>query len=99
LDSFRWVAEIHRQGPGQDNERLLLDRVPVALALRARRIAPHAPARMREACDIAESRDVAGNAARVGLAFDPLELVGTDHAEAHVGTLPMSFAATAGLSS
>ena len=35
----------------------------------------------------------------LGLALDPLELVGTDDAEAHPGTLPMSFKATCGLSS
>jgi predicted enzyme related to lactoylglutathione lyase len=53
---------------------------------------------VREAGDVAESRDVARNAARLGLALGPLELVGTDHSKAHVGTLSMSFAATAGLS-
>jgi len=34
---------------------------------------------------------VARDSARLGLALDPLELVGTDDAEGHGATLPMSF--------
>ena len=68
-------------------------------ALRAGRVAPHAPARVREAEDVAEPGDVARNPVALGLALDPLELVRTDHAEAHAATLPMSFKATYGLSS
>jgi hypothetical protein len=33
--------------------------------------------------DIAEPRDVARHAARLGLALDPLELIGADDAESH----------------
>ena len=68
-------------------------------ALRAGRVAPHAPAGMREPEHVAQPGYVAGNALALGLALDPLELVRTDHAEAHAATLPMSFKATYGLSS
>src|SRR6266576_3188941 len=83
VDALRRVAEIHRQRPGKHDERLLLDRVPMPPALRARRVAPHAPAGMREPEYVAQPGDVAGNALALGLALNPLELVRTDHAEAH----------------
>src|SRR5206468_10230465 len=99
VDTLRGVAEIHRQRPGQHDERLLLDRVPMTPALRAGRVAPHAPARVREPEHVGQPGDVAGNALALGLALDPPALVRPDHAEAPAATLPMRFKATYGLSS
>jgi len=41
VDALGLVAEQHRQRPGDDNEDLLLDVVPVPAACRVGRIAPH----------------------------------------------------------
>jgi hypothetical protein len=90
VDALRWVAEIHRQRPGQDDERLLLDRVSMASALRAGRIAPHAPARMREREHVAQARNVARNPVRLWLALDPFELFGRDNTKAHAASLPVA---------
>src|SRR5207245_6420583 len=59
VDALRRLAEVHRQGPGQDDERLLLQLVAMAAALRARLVAPDVPARLREAGGPAELGDVA----------------------------------------
>jgi hypothetical protein len=52
-----------------------------------------------ETSQVGQLGDVARRLVGLVRARDPLELVGTNDAEAHAATLPMSFKATCGLSS
>ena len=87
LDPFRRVAEVHRQRAVDHDERLFLDVVAVAPSFRAGRVAPDVSSRVLEAEHVAEPGHVAGAAARLGLALDPLELVGEGDSERHVASL------------
>jgi hypothetical protein len=45
---------------------------------------------VRESEEIAERRDVARNASRLGLALDPFEVAGKDDAKAHAPSLSVA---------
>src|SRR4051794_19419227 len=83
VDALRRLAEVHRQRAGEHDERLLLDRVPVPAAGRARLVAPDVPADVRGAEALAELRHVPGRLAWLVRPRDPLEVVGADDAKAH----------------
>src|ERR671923_2397111 len=74
------IAEIHGQRPADDDERLLLEHVPVPPALRARLVAPEVRPYVLKAGALAEGARVSVGLAGLGRARLPLELVGTDDA-------------------
>src|SRR5205823_12006235 len=73
--ALRWIAEVHGQRSGEHDEGLLLGRVPVAAALRARFVAPKIRARVGEAGPLAELRNTARGLVGLVWTLDPLELV------------------------
>src|SRR5436190_8598479 len=87
VDAFRRLAEVHRERPRHDDERLLLRVVPVPPALRARLVAPEVAAAVLGAEAVAQLRDVTRRLARLVRTRDPFELVGAHDFVAHGVTL------------
>src|SRR5207253_2539758 len=85
--ALRRVAEIHRQCPREDDERLFLDWVFVPAPLGARLVAPEVRADVGKSGPFAQLGDVARRLPGLGWSRDPFELVGTDHAEGHERSL------------
>jgi hypothetical protein len=81
--TLRRLAEVHRQRPGENDERLLLQYVPVATSLRTGLVAPNVRPSVREARGFAQLGDVARGLIRLVRAGDPLEPVRADDAESH----------------
>jgi hypothetical protein len=71
LVAFWWLTEVHRERPLQDDERLLLESVPVPFAGGAGLVAPEVRARMREARVLAQLGDVPRRFPRLMWAGDP----------------------------
>jgi hypothetical protein len=80
---LRRVTEVHREGPAENDERLLLQRMPVAASLGARLITPDVRAGMGKARPLAQLGDVASRILGLMWARNPLKLIGTDHPEGH----------------
>jgi hypothetical protein len=73
--TFRWLAEVHRQRPLEDNERLLLKRVLVTAPLGARLVAPDVCAGVSEPGQLAELGHMARRFLGLVRARNPRELV------------------------
>jgi len=73
---LRRVAEVHRQRPGENDERLLLELVPVAPPLGAGLVAPEVCAGVGEAGKLAQLGDMARRLVGLVRARRPLELGG-----------------------
>lgn len=80
--TLRRIPDVHRQRPGENDERLLLGRVPVASPSRARFIAPDIRPSVRELRALAQLGDVSSGLPGPMRAGDPLEAVGVRSAEA-----------------
>ena len=83
VDSLGRLAEVHRQGPLDDDERLLLRRLPVTPAPGARLVAPEVGAGVPEPGELAVLGDVARRLPGLVRPGDPVELLGLDDAESH----------------
>ena len=78
IHSLRRVAEVHRQRPGEHDERLLLEGVSVAPALRAGLVPPDIGAGVGEAGRVAQLGHVARRLAGLVGPRQPHEIPGTD---------------------
>ena len=85
--ALRRIAEVHRQRPREDDERLLLDGMPVSPPLGARLVAPDVGARVCEAGELAQLGDVAGRLTGLVWPRQLLEVAGIDGAPEHAATL------------
>jgi hypothetical protein len=80
---FGWVADVHRQRAGQDNECLLLGAVLMATSLRTWFVAPDVRTCVREPRSIAQFCHVPRRFARLVWPGDPVERRWLNDAEAH----------------
>jgi hypothetical protein len=85
--TLRRFTDVHRQRAREDDERLLLKRVPVAAPRCARRITPDVRARMSNASHVAEFGHVARGLRGLVRARSPREFVWNNYAESHTHTL------------
>ena len=70
---LRLVTEVHGQGPGEDHERLLLERMAVTASSRTGLVSPHVAAAVRKAGQVGELGDVPCRLTWFMRACDPLE--------------------------
>jgi hypothetical protein len=83
LVPFGWVADVHRQRAGQDNECLLLGAVLMATSLRTWFVAPDVRTCVREPRSIAQFCHVPRRFPRLVWPGDPVERRWLNDAEAH----------------
>jgi hypothetical protein len=78
-----WFTEVHRQGPGEDNERFLLESVLVAASLGTGFVAPNVCAAASEAGQLAQFGHVSGWFRGLVRARRPRQLPGANHVIGH----------------
>jgi len=83
VDSLWRLTDVQRERAGEDDKRLLLNRMSVAASRRPGLVAPDIPAHVREARAVAQLGDVPRWLARLVGTRAPLELVWTNHVVGH----------------
>src|SRR5689334_13763093 len=81
------LVEVHRKRACEDDERLLLDRVPVTTAFRAGLVAPYVAPHVGKTHALAQLCDVTRRLAGLVRAGDPAEIAWPCNAVAHTATL------------
>ena len=77
------IADVDRERAPEDDERLLLHRVPVAATHRAGLVPPDVRTRIGEAGSVAQLSYVAGRLVQTVRAGNPLEPAGANDAKRH----------------
>lgn len=81
--TLRRLAQVHRERPGEDDERLLLEFVSVTASCRARLEPPHIHARVLNTREITELGNVPRRFTGLVRPGHPLERVSLNDVEAH----------------